>query len=438
MSFARTTNLRFEAEILMEFKPSSDTGLLFYIASQLTPYSGDFLAVSLTQGYLELRYSLDGQGDPATLRTASRVDITTDTWYTVEISRVNQNGVLRFGDEEIFRSAPGNLISLDINTDIFMGGAPSLDGVHPMAVEGAVTSYQGCMRRVVVNGQELELTMSGALAGLNIGDCDGTGCGYNVCRNNGTCLPVDGSTQDFTCQCLTPFTGPRCEESIYCVNHQCLNDAVCLADSEAQDYSCGCPLGWQGTFCEQSVNITSARFTSSSHLYFRDVNFDLSNKTITSLSFNFSTSSNQGLILWNGEPITTGVTDYLGVGVENGFLKISINLGHDSYGDVRHSAFISDALWHAVIITRSSTLLRVYVDGGEPLVADIGGLFSGLDTEGQYYLGGFGLSTDISQATGGLFDRGYDGCLRNLVISPGDSPVNLMSADDALNVQSCG
>lgn len=58
MSFARTTNLRFEAEILMEFKPSSDTGLLFYIASQLTPYSGDFLAVSLTQGYLELRYSL--------------------------------------------------------------------------------------------------------------------------------------------------------------------------------------------------------------------------------------------------------------------------------------------------------------------------------------------------------------------------------------------
>lgn len=70
------------------------------------------------------------------------------------------------------------------------------------------------------------------------------------------------------------------------------------------------------------VNITSARFTSSSHLYFRDVNFDLSNKTITSLSFNFSTSSNQGLILWNGEPITTGVTDYLGVGVENGFLKI--------------------------------------------------------------------------------------------------------------------
>lgn len=31
----------------------------------------------------------------------------------------------------------------------------------------------------------------------------------------------------------------------------------------------------------------------------------------------------------------------------------------------------------------------MYVDSGEPLVADIGGSFSGLDTEGQYYLGMF-------------------------------------------------
>ena len=58
MSFERSMNLRFETEVIMEFKPRSDTGLLFYVASQLTPYAGDFLAISLAQGYVELRYSL--------------------------------------------------------------------------------------------------------------------------------------------------------------------------------------------------------------------------------------------------------------------------------------------------------------------------------------------------------------------------------------------
>ena len=58
MSFERSTNLRFETEVIMEFKPRSDTGLLFYVASQLTPYAGDFLAISLAQGFVELRYSL--------------------------------------------------------------------------------------------------------------------------------------------------------------------------------------------------------------------------------------------------------------------------------------------------------------------------------------------------------------------------------------------
>lgn len=438
MSFERTTNLRFETEITMEFKPLTDTGLLFYIASQLSPYSGDFLAVSLSQGFVELRYSLDGKGDPAIIRTASMVDVNSDTWYTLEISRVNQNGLLRFGDEQLFRRAPGNLISLDINTDIYIGGTPSLENVHPLAVEGVVTSYQGCMRRVVVNGHELELTVDGALAGLNIGDCERTGCGYSVCKNGGTCVPVEGSTQEFSCQCVEPYTGQRCEDSLYCVNHGCENEAVCIPDNEAQDFSCGCLLGWQGRLCQEGVNITSAQFITSSFLYYQDLNFDLSNKTTTSLSFNVSTSSNQGMMLWNGEPITTGVTDYLGVGVQNGFLQISVNLGHDSYGTVQHSTLISDGRWHAVIITRTSTIMRVYLDDEQPLVVDIGGSFTGLDTEGQYYIAGFGLSTDISQATGGRFGTGFIGCLRNLVISQADPPISFMNADDALNVQSCG
>ena len=71
-----------------------------------------------------------------------------------------------------------------------------------------------------------------------------------------------------------------------------------------------------------AVNITTAQFTGSSFLYFEDSTFDLSNKTTTMLSFNFSSSSLNGMMVWNGEPLTAGVTDYLGVGLENGYLKI--------------------------------------------------------------------------------------------------------------------
>ncbi|XP_071493021.1 uncharacterized protein [Diadema antillarum] len=439
MSFARTTNLRFETSVLIEFRPLSDSGLLFYVASPLGPHAGDFFAVSLTQGFVELRYSLDGLGDPAILRTTGRVDVSSNTWYTVEVSRVNQNAILQFGSEQLFRRTAGNLVSLDVGTDLFVGGTPRLDDVHPLAVDGGVVmSFHGCVRRAVVNGRELELTVDGAVEGLGIADCDGTGCGYSVCKNGGTCSPVEGSSQDFTCQCLNPYTGTRCEDSVYCVDHRCENGALCLPDEDAANYSCGCPLGFQGVFCEEAVNITSAQFSGSSFLYIQDMTYDSSNKTETSVSFNFSTSASQGLLLWIGQPISAGVTDYLAVGLENGRLKISINLGHDSHGDVQHLLVVSDGLWHAVTIVRVGTDVRLYVDDQPPRESDIGGTFTDLDTDGHYYLGGFGLSTDVAAATGALYEAGFVGCIRDLVLAPATPRVDFMRADDALNVQSCG
>ena len=65
-----------------------------------------------------------------------------------------------------------------------------------------------------MNGEELDLTIGGAKEGLNVKDCDGTGCGYDVCKNGGTCTSIEGSTQNFSCQCVNVS-----EFHVSCIGH---------------------------------------------------------------------------------------------------------------------------------------------------------------------------------------------------------------------------
>ena len=39
------------------------------------------------------------------------------------------------------------------------------------------------------------------------------------------------------------------------------------------------------------------------------------------------------------------------------------------------------------LLFRTSTIVKVYVDDHQPLIVDIGGTFTDLDTQGHYYLG---------------------------------------------------
>lgn len=58
MSFQATSDIRFETNIKMEFKASSQSGLLFYAAQSLRRDAADFISIALTNGYIEFRFSL--------------------------------------------------------------------------------------------------------------------------------------------------------------------------------------------------------------------------------------------------------------------------------------------------------------------------------------------------------------------------------------------
>ena len=106
---------------------------------------------------------IDGYGDPAVLRSTTKIDptIDPDTWYRIEISRTNNIGFLRFQDDRAFGVAPGGSIGLDLGTDFFLGGAPELDRVNPLAVEDEPESFDGCVRLLTINEVEMVLTEEG-------------------------------------------------------------------------------------------------------------------------------------------------------------------------------------------------------------------------------------------------------------------------------------
>uniref|UniRef100_K1QML7 Fibropellin-3 n=1 Tax=Magallana gigas TaxID=29159 RepID=K1QML7_MAGGI len=82
-------------------------------------------------------------------------------------------------------------------------------------------------------------------------------CVEEPCANNGTCIRL-GMTQNFTCICLSGYTGDRCQTEIdECTSLPCLNNATCIDDIDL--FSCVCRPGFTGIVCETDVDECASR-----------------------------------------------------------------------------------------------------------------------------------------------------------------------------------
>ncbi|NXT62470.1 EYS protein, partial [Chaetops frenatus] len=157
----------------------------------------DFLCVSLVNGFTQLRYNL---GDKTViLQSLQKVHANGNTWHSLNAGRVGNEGYLDLDGINITRKASPGMNALDTHTDFFVGGVSSLNLVNPMATENEPAGFTGCIREIVINNRELNLTATDPKGGANIGDCDGTECGYTVCKNNGTCQVENSGSKYFTC-----------------------------------------------------------------------------------------------------------------------------------------------------------------------------------------------------------------------------------------------
>ncbi|XP_026520898.1 protein eyes shut homolog [Notechis scutatus] len=414
-------NIRHKVHIQMQFQTFSGNGILFYTAQHLSSRSGDFLSITLANGYIQLRYSLGDR--TVVLQTFQPVHSTNKTWLLIKAGRVGNEGYLDLDGINVTQKATNGMTSLDTQTDFYVGGLPSLNLVNPRAIKNVPTGFTGCIREVFVNGKELKLTEKGAKSGSNIGDCDGTPCGYRVCKNNGKCKVIES---DFSCLCPKQWMGKTCEQSIYCSHSKCLHGSVCIPNPVLFSYTCACKLGWTGLWCEKQLSFLIAKFTGNSYIKYIDTNYEERDLRFTRISFNFTTSQMDGLLVWLGKAEDED-NDFLGVGFENGMLKVVVNLGERIAIPLIHQRKMCCKKWHFVDIVQNWTLIEVYLDEELVLSEDLDPQkkYTVLNYGGICYFGGFGLDRRVSDVTSGLFKQQLIGKIKDVALFQDSKKINL-------------
>ncbi|XP_076866760.1 protein eyes shut homolog isoform X2 [Brachyhypopomus gauderio] len=431
MSFP-PVSMRHRTHLQLQFQTVSPEGIIFYTAQSPSAQAGDFISVVLSDGFVQLRYNL-GDGT-IVLQSRNRVDQTGRTWHLVQAGREGNRGYLVLDNQVVKHNSSGGMTTLDVATDIYVGGVSSLTTICPDAVAKQQVGFSGGVREVVVNGRELELTEGGVLGGADVGDWDGTACGYKVCRNGGLCHP-DGPAS-FRCDCPPSWTGTRCEQPVRCVGNLCRHGAVCVPHDTAMTYSCVCAFGWHGPYCSQQASMTTARFVGNSYLKYRDSKYNSRNLTYTQVSFNLSTSSEDGLILWAG-PADSDDGDYLALGLQYGRLKIAINLGAKvALPVVSQNTALCCERWNYISIIQNRTLIQAFVNGQRVLFEDVDPFecYVAVNHRGVYYFGGFELGRDVSTVTGGLFTAGLVGSIKDILLYQDAETLPFLPTYEGFNV----
>ncbi|XP_069742211.1 protein eyes shut homolog isoform X2 [Narcine bancroftii] len=407
-------NIRHKTHIKLQFLPRSPDGILFYTAQRLGTRSGDFLSIGLAHSFVQLRYNL---GDATVvIQSTRKVDLTGKTWQFIEAGRTGNQGYLALNRSNMTRSSSAGMTSLDAKTPIFVGGVPHLNEINAMAVEHEPVGFDGCVREVVVNDFELKLTEKGAKDGSNVGDCDGTACGYKTCENKGICSL--NSVGNFSCTCPPLWVGTNCEIPVNCLNNPCKHGSCCIPNLSSTTYSCACALGWAGVHCENKIVLTIAKFSGNSYAKYRDPFYMKRDLCFTSISLNFTTAMKEGLILWMGKAEDED-NDYLTVGISNGSLKIGVNLGERITlpFTFRNSSVCCDT-WHSVSIQQNQTIISVMLNNKRILYQDLDPRrrYIALNYAGVCYFGGFEPSRKVRRVTAGLFTQGLVGQIKDVFI----------------------
>ncbi|GLD66571.1 protein eyes shut homolog [Lates japonicus] len=159
MSFP-PVSIRHRTALQLQFQPLSPDGILVYTAQHLSARAGDFFCLSLKSGFVQLRYNL-GDGTHI-LQSAQQVDSHGRTWHTVKTGRIGHQGFLSLDNKEVRENVTEGMTTLDVATDIFVGGVSTLSFVSTDATEGEPMGFTGGLRELILNGQEFALTETGA------------------------------------------------------------------------------------------------------------------------------------------------------------------------------------------------------------------------------------------------------------------------------------
>ncbi|XP_023808956.1 neurexin-3b isoform X6 [Oryzias latipes] len=375
------------SDLTFQFKTSASEGLLLYFDDG--GYC-DFLLLTLSEGKLQLRVSIDCA--ETTITSAKMVN--DSRWHFAAINRENlRTGLAVDGQTRTGEVRPQRHF-MKIVSDLFLGGLPedirmsaiTLPSVCELpAFRGVISDLSyGSKLPTLINSQKVRLEMIGL-------------CTENPCENGGICSLADGETY---CDCSrTGYVGRYCTEAV--------PRKPGLAHLKAE----------QGRNKVREENVATFRGSE----YFC---YDLSQNPIQSssdeITLSFKTWQRNGLLLHTGKS-----ADYVNLALKDGAVSLVINLGSGAFEAIVEpvNRKFNDNSWHNIKVTRNlRQVVTISVDGILTTTGYTQEDYTMLGSDDFFYVGGSPSTADLP---GSPVSNNFMGCLQEVVYKNNDIRLEL-------------
>nr|XP_042896680.1 basement membrane-specific heparan sulfate proteoglycan core protein [Parasteatoda tepidariorum] len=428
-----TPNALTTLKLNMKIKPQNTDDCLIAYCAHTEDGSGDFTSIAIKNKSVEFRFDM-GSG-PAIIR--SHEPILQDEWLSIVAERDMREGSLIVNDGIASKGmSPGVSRGLNLHTPFYFGSVDK-HRINISPFTEVTHGFEGCIAHVEVNGVDIDLVNS-AIDSSNVEDCGvRTPCETNPCLNEGICVEDDGAPRGYVCECREGYSGTNCEiETDLCsLIDPCKNGGTCIGAGNS--YKCSCPIKFKGTNCEEPSQFDErAAFQGDGYI---SLDTDLLPHTASAkdevISFSFTTTSIEGLLLFHGQkPETDGKgQDYLAAAIVDGYLEFSYELGSGA-AQIKSPIKVSDGKVHNVILKRTGRHGSLELDGLHQQFGESKGILQMLNTDGDIFIGGV---PNHQLMTAGKYPQGLIGCLWDLEIED-SGPINMYDrAKAGANVQDC-
>ncbi|XP_037655188.1 pikachurin [Choloepus didactylus] len=372
-------------EFEITFRPDSGDGVLLY---SYDTDSKDFLSINMAGSHVEFRFDC-GSGT-GVLRSEDSLPL--GHWHELRVSRTAKNGILQVDKQKVVEGmAEGGFTQIKCNTDIFIGGVPNYDDVKKNS--GILKPFSGSIQKIILNDRAIHLK------------------------------------HDFT-------SGVNVENAAHpCVGAPCTHGGSCRPRKEG--YECDCPLGFEGQHCQKAITeaIEIPQFIGRSYLTYD--NPDILKRVSGSRSnafMRFKTTAKDGLLIWRGDSLMRPNSDFISLGLRDGALVFSYNLG-SGVASITVNGSFHDGRWHRVKAVRDGQSGKITVDDYGARTGKSPGMMRQLNINGPLYVGGM---KEIALHTNRQYMRGLVGCISHFTLST-DYHISLVEdAVDGKNINTCG